>query len=248
MDFDEISAVVPWIELAADLGQTLDSQQVAEPRCFKTHCWYDHCPKGARYIVVVRDPTDVALSFFNFFQGWFFTPGEVSVSEFVKEFWLARDRPQSDMENASYFHHLISWWKYAQQHPNSVLWVFFEDMKEDLEVVVRRVDKFMGLKSSETTINTAVRHSTFEFMKNHQSQFDEHLSKQRRNVACGLPPTAGMSGSKINQGYAGAAKAALPQDVLNEISRRWEDVVTPVTKCKNYASFREKVHSSTALY
>ena len=32
---------------------------------------------GSKYIVVVRDPHDVAMSFFTFFEGWFFQPGEV---------------------------------------------------------------------------------------------------------------------------------------------------------------------------
>ena len=44
MEFEEISQVVPWIELEHDQGQDLEAEQVAPPRCFKTHCWYDHCP------------------------------------------------------------------------------------------------------------------------------------------------------------------------------------------------------------
>ena len=75
MDFEEVSEVVPWLELAADQGQDLHAPQPGTPRCFKTHAWREHCPKGARYIVVVRNPPDVALSFFRFFEGWFFEPG-----------------------------------------------------------------------------------------------------------------------------------------------------------------------------
>ncbi len=62
---EEISAAVPWIELAHDCGQDLEAPQAAWPRCFKTHCWYGHVPKGARYIVVVRQPADVVVSFFK---------------------------------------------------------------------------------------------------------------------------------------------------------------------------------------
>ena len=32
MDFDEITAVTPWIEIAHDVGWDLDANQVAEPR------------------------------------------------------------------------------------------------------------------------------------------------------------------------------------------------------------------------
>src|ERR671922_1915726 len=45
MDFDEITAVVPWIELAFDVGIDLEAPQVAEPRAFKTHLSWDEVPK-----------------------------------------------------------------------------------------------------------------------------------------------------------------------------------------------------------
>eukprot|EP00041_Stephanoeca_diplocostata_P038342 m.1502392 g.1502392 ORF g.1502392 m.1502392 type:complete len:128 (-) comp25207_c0_seq41:8442-8825(-) len=74
MTFEEISEVVPFMELAFDQGQDLSAKQFGDaaglPRCFKTHAWEPHCPKGAKYIVVVREPKDVALSFYRFFEGW----------------------------------------------------------------------------------------------------------------------------------------------------------------------------------
>lgn len=96
MSFEEISEVVPFIELAHDQGQDLEKPQFGQdrglPRCFKTHAWEPHCPKvrcgmwcvaledtrapltalllqGGKYIVVVREPKDVALSFYKFFEG-----------------------------------------------------------------------------------------------------------------------------------------------------------------------------------
>ncbi|EDQ92076.1 uncharacterized protein MONBRDRAFT_22879 [Monosiga brevicollis MX1] len=236
MDFDEISEVVPWIELAHDLDHPLDAPQVAAPRVYKTHCWYDHCPKGGKYIVVVRHPEDVALSFFNFFQGWYFEPGEIDITTFLREFWLKRGEPASRMQNASYHHHLTSW--YHHRLDDNVLWVFFEDMKEHLEETVRRVDRFLGLHSPDDVIQTAVEHSSFAFMKTHESQFDEHITKRKRNPACGLPVEAGLGGGKVNQGQVGAAKAAIPSDVLSDIRDKWAKVVTPVTGHADYATFR----------
>ena len=37
MDFDEITRVVPWIEMAQDMGIDIDAPQAATPRAFKTH-------------------------------------------------------------------------------------------------------------------------------------------------------------------------------------------------------------------
>ena len=206
MDFEEISIPVPWIEMAHDLGQDLDAEQGFTPRAFKTHCWYDHCPKakGAKYIVVVRDPHDVALSFFSFFQGWFFEAGEVSLDEFIRGFWLARGVPASPMQNASYFHHLVSWWQH-RTNPD-VLFLFYEDLKADLPAHVAKIAAFLELDDAEARCKTAVEHSTFEFMSKHSSHFDERHSKIARNAACGLSANAGLTNGKVRDGRSGAGR------------------------------------------
>lgn len=237
MDFEEISGVVPFLELAADQGQDLEALQVAQPRCYKTHLWYDHCPKGGRYIVVVRNPADVVTSFYKFFLGWFIQPGEVDLPEFVEHFWLRRGAPSSPMQNASYFHHLTSWWPHRLDE--NVLWVFFEDMIDNLRETVERVDRFLGLQSPEDRLQKAVDHSTFEFMRAHDSQFDEHLGKLARNAACGLPPDAGLSGSKLDKGVSGKGKDQLGPDLMAKIEAKWKEVVTPVTGYADYAALRQ---------
>jgi hypothetical protein len=115
------------------------------------------------------------VSFFRFFEGWFFQPGELDINAFVRwfpashphclpfsasldsnnaslnltapflsrrEFILRRGVPSSEMQNASYWVHLVSWIE-RQSDPN-VLLLFFEDLKEDLPAHVRRVAQFMG--------------------------------------------------------------------------------------------------------
>ena len=72
MDFDEICRVVPWINMAHDVGIDLYAPQVAHPRAFKTHSTLDEAPKGGKYIIVVRDPCDALLSDYHFFEGMFF--------------------------------------------------------------------------------------------------------------------------------------------------------------------------------
>jgi hypothetical protein len=166
MDFDEISRVVPWLELAFDQQQDLSADQYGDvddkPRIFKTHAWQDHCPNFGKTIVVIRHPHDVVVSFYRFFEDWFFEPGSISMEDFAKEFWLARGVPPSKMQNASYFVHLVSWYKrlaeqqqqQQQQQQTSeeeqsedgrrVLFVCFEDLKDDLEAQVRRVARFIS--------------------------------------------------------------------------------------------------------
>lgn len=46
MDFDEITVVTPWIELAYDMDWDLTAEQVANPRVFKSHTSWHDVPKG----------------------------------------------------------------------------------------------------------------------------------------------------------------------------------------------------------
>lgn len=255
MDFEEISAVVPWIELAHDLGQDLTAEQPPDfgtsnlPRLFKTHCWYNHCPRFPKTIVILRDPCDVLLSFYRFFEGWFFEPGSIDLDTFAEEFWLARGVPDDTrMQNASYFVHLISWYEHRHD-TQSVLILCYEDLVDDLKSQVRRIAQFMSSSEShnfdtERIIQHTVNHSTYAFMKAHESQFDEKLTKIARNEACGFPKTSGTLQSKINTGKPGCAKTVLSETIRSKIQQRWNEVVHPVTGCATYSELRDQLGRS----
>src|SRR6476661_2087197 len=68
MDFDEITRVVPWIEMAKDMDIDIYGPQITKPRAFKTHKDMDTVPKGGKYICVLRDPKDAMLSLYRFFE------------------------------------------------------------------------------------------------------------------------------------------------------------------------------------
>lgn len=48
MDFDDIYEVVPFIDIALELGIDLNAEQKANPRVFKSHHTWDEVPKGCR--------------------------------------------------------------------------------------------------------------------------------------------------------------------------------------------------------
>ena len=74
----------------------------------------------------------------------------------MREFWLQRGVPASPMQNAGYFHHVLSWW--THRHDANVLWVFYEDLQADLAAEVARIAAFMG--SPAAHVPAAVAHST----------------------------------------------------------------------------------------
>ena len=68
MEFGEVCEVIPWDILALDCKQTLEDEQVCNPRVFKSHESYPDIAKGdgVKYIYVARNPLDAFVSFHKF--------------------------------------------------------------------------------------------------------------------------------------------------------------------------------------
>ena len=233
MSFDEITDVIPYIEHAYDLDMDLDAKQNYQPRCYKTHAWYPSCPKGAKYIVIYREPCAAFYSEFNFFKGWFFVEGKISLHGFVKEFLLDWGVPQTKGQVACYFLHLLSRWEHRND-PN-VLFLFFEDMKDDLEGVVRIVSDFMGINEQER-IQKAVEMSSFEFMKKNERKFSEVRYPRTRNAICGLPTD--LVASKVVSGSATKGRELMDEETKEIIQAKWLELVEKQTGFQDYNELR----------
>lgn len=231
MAFAEITEVVPWIEMAGDLGIDLAASHDFEPRAFKSHQSYNEVAKGCRYICVIRDPFDSAVSMFNFMLGWFIQPGTISLDEFVQAVFML------DIRKFGYWQHLLSWWP-ARNNPE-VLFLCYEDMHSDLAGSVGRVAEFTGVSKPET-IALATQQASFDFMKKHNRQFDDHLISDRRNAACGLP--AESVTSKIKSGKSGGAQALLSAQTITALQRAWQDTVGQSIGIPDYRSLRLALH------
>jgi len=217
MDFDDISRVIPWIEVGTDLGLDLNAEQVAEPRAFKSHLGHDLVPKGGRYIVSLRDPGDAAVSMYRFMEGWFLEPGAVSIEDFVRRRFIGRER------GGDYWAHLLSWW--SHRHAENVLLLAYEEMKVDLPGTVRRVADFIGISLDEELLEIVVRQSSFAFMTEHQDKFDDLLDRQRSERVIGLPP--GSDAAKVREGSVGARKVELPPKTQAALDAVWHEEITP---------------------
>ena len=200
---------------------------------------------------MLRDPCDVLVSFYNFFEGWFFESGTIDIETFADEFWLARGIPDdSRTQNASYFVHLTSWYEHRHGDESSkMLLVFFEDLQDDLEKQIRRIARFVSNDENnfdvEDVIQQATSYSSFSFMKQNENKFDEKLTKTGRNEVCGLPKDAGMKKTKIATGKAGSGHS-LPESVRDKIQIKWTEVVYPVTGCRDYGELRSKHRAECA--
>jgi len=225
LDFDDISRVVPWIETAADLGIDLEAEQRAEPRAFKSHLAWDVVPKGARYIVAVRDPLDALVSGFRFMEGWFVEPGTLDVETF------GRDR---FVEARDYYTHVASWW--PRRHEPDTLLLAYEHMVADHEGAVRRVAEFLDLGDDERRIAVACEQSSIGSMRLHGDKYDDRMMRIRSEQVCGLP--AGSESSKVG---SGAHTVVLSDALVADLDATWRETMGTQFGLEDYPALLQEL-------
>ena len=228
MDFDNINQVVPWLQMAYDMGQSLEDPQGARPHAFKTHSPLGEVPKGGRYIAVLREPTDALMSQYRFFEGAFFETGSIDIETFARDFYLTRSEfPPSGI--AVHSHLLASW---SRRHDPDVLLLCYENMKADLPSTVERVAQFIDIELDQELLKLVVRQSSIEFMKLHENKFDDSEALESIRHRMKLPPTPSLS--KVVDGQVGASSTTVPDVIKQQIRQAWTTEVTPHTGLATY--------------
>lgn len=228
MDFDEISRVVPWINMAYDLGVDIYAPQVARPHAFKTHTTLDEVPKGAKYIVIVRDPCDALVSDYHFMEGMFFEKGTISLEEFAREEFI----PSHDIHK-----HILAFWD--RRHDDDVLPLAYENMKSNLTRTIEKVAAFMGVSLDEELKEIVVRQSDIKFMQEHKEQFEDHIIRKARSKAMRLPLDGQLN--KVRNGQVGESKERVSDEIRKELDAVWQEVVTPRTGLSSYEELRKEL-------
>lgn len=243
LDFRDISEVVPWLEVAFDLGQDPAAEQRANPRVFKTHLDWEALPKGGRVIYVLREPIAALVSFYHFFSGWLFEPGSMDLESFALDYVLGREGRQD------YWRHLVSWWPHRSDA--RVLALCYEDLVEDLPGAVRTVAEFIGVDADPARYDVATRQARKEFMQQYPTLWEDPRLREARNPVLGLPPDA--KGTKVRGSAdalgriegAGAEGSGRLEEVTEAVREawagRWEEVVAPRTGCDDYRALRRRL-------
>jgi len=228
MDFDEITQVVPWIEMAFDMGIDIQAPQAADPQAFKTHRTLNEAPQGGKYIIVVRDPKDALLSHYHFFNGWIFEKDSISIESFAREFYMPR---------RAYWNHIAAFWE--QRTNDNILALCYEGIKSNLPETVEKVAQFIGVELDEELKEIVVAQSDIQFMREHHRKFDDHLVREARYEALGLPLAEHTS--KVRNGQVGESKDGVPDEVKREMDAVWENEITPKLGLRSYDDLRREL-------
>ena len=206
----------------------LDAPQVGTPRIFKSHENYDKIPKGGKYIYVVRNPNDVCVSFYHFlikFVG--LDEATIPIDEFIQELFLG-----TGSVSGKIWHHYLSYFEHRKD--GNVLFVFYEDLISNLEVVIEQIAGFMNIELDDELRAIALEHSSFSFMKARSSQFDEHIVFNKCKSRMGLSEHVQNKAEKVNKGQQGAGGSEMTADHHQQLEAQWRNVFGKATGLNSY--------------
>ncbi|XP_054848485.1 sulfotransferase 1B1-like [Eublepharis macularius] len=132
------------------------------PRVMKTHLPFQLLPKSfleknCKIIYVARNAKDNLVSYFFFDQMHLMQPDPGPWDGYVKKFM------SGTVPWGSWYDHVRRYWDERENH--RILYLFYEDMKEDLAREIRRVKDFLEVDLPEDIIQKIAHHTSFQVMK-----------------------------------------------------------------------------------
>lgn len=200
--FANIERLVPDAE--AQSSRAL--KRIARPRCIKSHEYFDH--RYQRVIYIVRDPRDVALSYYNFEKKYGHIQDAYPLERYVDDFVNGR---LSSADWGTWGENVGSWLSVRGKDPNFLL-LRYEDMIKNPTQELARIAKFFDIEPTPKRLDHAIQCSSAQRMRElEQKQADEWVStKNRRND---IP----FVGSAVS----GVWRSKLPKDSVARIETAW---------------------------
>ena len=197
-------------ELGMSADQWIDKiENLPSPKILKSHLPFDLLPPNlldeCKVVMCFRNPKDTAVSAFHHDK-------LLKMYGFNGDFQAYFDLFLKDLPcYSSYFQYTADAWK-RSRHPNMCT-VFYEDMKEDLPAIIRKVAKFLEKEITEDQVRELSEHVSFKKMKENKSVNNEIIRE-----AAFVP---GVEGAFIRKGEVGDWKNYFTEDM----SCRMDDIV-----------------------
>ncbi len=163
-----------WPSWGADyMLTTKQLEEAPDPRLFRSHMPYQLAVGGTpaenpcKYIYIARHPKDVVCSYYNYAQDFdtYKGPWEHFLQLFMEgKTWFG-----------DWFDHTNGWWQH--QNADNILFLWYEQMIDDFDGVLRTIADFLNYPLSETLAQKIKEETSFAKMKNNtftnMENFDE---------------------------------------------------------------------------
>ena len=161
-----LTDAVPWLETLPQRpnGMSEFLKTLRGRRLFTSHLPRPLMPPldhaNARIVYVARNPKDVAIS--TYFHDQSKAGYEGTWEEHFQLFL------HGQVGYGSYFDHVLPWWQ-ASQRDRNILFLKYEEMKNDHPGSVARIASFMDIQADSQLIDTVVQLSSFQSMSSNQN-------------------------------------------------------------------------------
>ncbi|EFX84144.1 hypothetical protein DAPPUDRAFT_301389 [Daphnia pulex] len=160
----------PFLEICGHVMRDVEEmEEMTEPRIIKSHLpLYLLNPKlldTSKVVYVARNPKDVLVSYFHYHR-------LIHFHQFTGDLESFADYFMSDKVYASpFFPHLLDAWS-KRRHPN-LLFVFYEDLKQNLRGEIEKVVSFLGKSLTEEQLTRLTQHlHVDQFAKNEAVNYE----------------------------------------------------------------------------
>ncbi|XP_022102499.1 bile salt sulfotransferase-like [Acanthaster planci] len=214
------------------------------PRIINSHLPEEKIPEQiyqgkGKVVFVIRNPKDVAVSFWHFAVPWKFDKRYEDWECFFQMFL------EGETIYGSWFDYTLNFWK-KHRYDKNFLFLKFEDMKQDIKGAVIQIADFLGKPLSEESINRVIECSSLESMKRrfNTSASNPQLVKESPSpgpeINVDRTPPGTMTTKEILAKYSLGAAGIIRKGIIGD----WKSKLTVAQNEAFDALYREKMVGS----
>ncbi len=188
----------------------LQLRRLPRPRFIKSHQYFH--PRYRKVVYIVRDPRDVALSYYDFQRKYRQIPDAYPLADFVSDFVGGR------MISADYgtWRENVASWIYGRGGNRDFLLLRYEDMLADTLNQVGRLAEFLGVHPTIALLERAIERSAADHMRKLEGM-QGHAWVSTKGKRTDIP--------FVRSAISGEWKAKLPQRSIAEIESTWRSLM-----------------------
>ena len=186
-------------------------KRTPRPRIIKTHEYFDH--RYPKTIYIVRDPRDVALSYYDFQRKYRQIEDNHPLERYIDDFVVGR------LISSSWgtWSENVSSWLFTRGRRENFLLLRYEDMLQDTVAQLARIARFLGIEADAARLQRAVELSSADRMRELEKLESEQwvATRGRRQD---IP--------FIRVAKAGGWQTSLPKVCVHRIESAWGELMT----------------------
>jgi Sulfotransferase domain len=200
--FANIERLIPDAEAQSSRGL----KRVPRPRFIKSHEYFDH--RYRRVIYLVRDPRDVALSYYHFQRKYRQIHDGYPLEGYVEDFVNGR---LTSVDWGTWGENVGTWLSARGKDPGFLL-LRYEDIIENPTQELVRIAAFLGIEANPQRMESAIQRSSVERMRElEQKQTDQWVATKNHRKDIPFVRTA----------FIGEWKSKLSPDSVARIESAW---------------------------